>query len=347
MAETSKSKQKNKRQKTKPTAEENEAAVDLEDFLFGEGDKALEEFGKERGEAPSVADLVRGAISKEPTPGQDAASAAKGGVREQQEVAKVAWEDPQDLELQVDVARGKSQRRKLRKEESETTLTGNEYVERLRREHTRLHPQAKWSELPAARRARKRAARQAGEVDENEEEEEEDEEEEEEIDEDAAIRSAGNFVRESKTGPLPPGELEASRLKDANFVEPSKAVVRSVQFHANAQLMLTAGLDRTLRLFNIDGRRNDKVQGVHTEDMPIHQASFSGDGKQVIMSGRRKWFYIYDLPKGRCAISSCTPPNASLRSPREEVAVFIMREAPCVPSEHTGHWVGAPSVSRT
>jgi hypothetical protein len=64
-------------------------------------------------------------------------------------------------------------------------------------------------------------------------------------------------------------------------VEPSQAVVRSVQFHPNGQMLLTAGLDKSLRLFQIDGGRNPKVQTVFLEDMPIHKAAFSADGSQV------------------------------------------------------------------
>jgi len=67
-------------------------------------------------------------------------------------------------------------------------------------------------------------------------------------------------------------------------VEPSHAVVRSVQFHPNGQMLLTAGLDKSLRLFQIDGGRNPKVQTVFLEDLPIHKAAFSADGAQV--SGR-------------------------------------------------------------
>ena len=38
-------------------------------------------------------------------------------------------------------------------------------------------------------------------------------------------------------------------LTDANKAEPSGAVVQSVEFHPNGQLLLTAGLDKRLRLF--------------------------------------------------------------------------------------------------
>jgi U3 small nucleolar RNA-associated protein 18 len=54
---------------------------------------------------------------------------------------------------------------------------------------------------------------------------------------------------------LPPGSLEATRLKDANVAEPSKAVVQSLGWHPGGQLMLTAGLDKKLRLFKVHCRR--------------------------------------------------------------------------------------------
>ena len=49
------------------------------------------------------------------------------------------------------------------------------------------------------------------------------------------------------------GRLEATRLKDANAAEPNGAVVRSVEFHHDGNLLLTAGLDKTIRLFQVSG----------------------------------------------------------------------------------------------
>ena len=47
-------------------------------------------------------------------------------------------------------------------------------------------------------------------------------------------------------------------LADANKAEPSASVVRSVEFHPNGQLLLTAGLDKRLRLFQVLNRRSLK-----------------------------------------------------------------------------------------
>jgi U3 small nucleolar RNA-associated protein 18 len=61
---------------------------------------------------------------------------------------------------------------------------------------------------------------------------------------------------------------------------------------------MTAGLDRTLRLFQIDGKINPKIQSVYFKDMPIYHAEFHPSGNEIILSGRRKYFYIYDIQSG-------------------------------------------------
>lgn len=61
----------------------------------------------------------------------------------------------------------------------------------------------------------------------------------------------GGGVPGRRGGLLPPGLLELSRLRDANGASPSDAVVQALQFHPNGQLMLTAGLDKRLKLFQV------------------------------------------------------------------------------------------------
>lgn len=106
-------------------------------------------------------------------------------------------------------------------------------------------------------------------------------------------------------GRLPQGLIEVSRVKDANIVEPSDAVVQSVDFHSNGQLLLTAGFDKKLRFFQIDGKRNPKVQGIFLEDFPIHKAAFVPDGSGVVAAGRRNFFFVYDLQAGKVERVNC------------------------------------------
>lgn len=71
------------------------------------------------------------------------------------------------------------------------------------------------------------------------------------------------------------------------------------RFHKNGSLFFTAGYDKTLRLFQVDGLHNPKVQGVFFPDLPIQSAAFTGqDHTHVVVSGRRPYFYWYDLASG-------------------------------------------------
>ena len=93
-------------------------------------------------------------------------------------------------------------------------------------------------------------------------------------------------------------KLRMVRLGDANQDAYSQCVVQSVKFHPQAPVVLTCGFDRTLRLFHVDGSDNPKVQSLYFKDMPLHSASFSPNGSQVVLTGRRPYFYIHDLMGG-------------------------------------------------
>ena len=202
------------------------------------------------------------------------------------------WTDPSDTQLRVRVA-SVSRLRKLRATEEEAVVGGDQYEERLRRQHAVLNPNTSWAH-PRGRKSGKEG--EGGEVgglagllasttD-------------------ALTLTAGASRGGAAAGaaalglPLPPGELSAVRVCDGNHAAPAHSVIRSVDFHSSAPLLLAAGLDKTLRLFSVDGSRNPQVGGVHFGDMPIHKAAFGGDGQSVILTGRRPFFYVHHLATG-------------------------------------------------
>ena len=70
----------------------------------------------------------------------------------------------------------------------------------------------------------------------------------------ALLTRAGGLLGPTRGGlghRLPPGTIETSRMKDANQHDPHDSVVRSVEFHPGGQLLLTAGLDKRIRLFQV------------------------------------------------------------------------------------------------
>ena len=217
---------------------------------------------------------------------------------------KRAWVDEDDAEVVVDLT-AVNRLKKLRKSEQETRISGDDYAQRLREQHRKLHPGVEWSSAKRPPR-RKRASvhvEQLSDSDDDGRERREDSlsEEEDEEDDDlfgAVTRRAGAAVTVTRRPRLlPQGELGVKRRTNANAAAPSKCVVQSVAFHRNSQMMLTAGFDQTLRLFSVDGERNPLLQQVHVKDMPIHTAAFTPDGQSVLLSGRRPYFYCYDLQR--------------------------------------------------
>ncbi|NXG49472.1 UTP18 protein, partial [Psilopogon haemacephalus] len=73
----------------------------------------------------------------------------------------------------------------------------------------------------------------------------------------------------------------------------------TVQFHPAAQVVMTAGQDRSVSLFQVDGLRNPKIQSIYLKSFPIYKARFSADGEQVIATGtHHKMFFVYDMMSG-------------------------------------------------
>ncbi|CAJ0637337.1 23490_t:CDS:2 [Entrophospora sp. SA101] len=66
-------------------------------------------------------------------------------------------------------------------------------------------------------------------------------------------------------------------------------------FHPNAQVLMTAGLDKTIRLFQIDGKINPKIQSTMFKDLPIFNAAFNPSGEDIVVTGRKKHYYIYNI----------------------------------------------------
>jgi U3 small nucleolar RNA-associated protein 18 len=97
---------------------------------------------------------------------------------------------------------------------------------------------------------------------------------------------------------LAPGVIDIRRVTDANKRDPNRAVIQALEFHPSGRLVMTAGLDRTMRIFHVDGKRNSKVQGIHLQDLPITSAHFTGGGSEVVLTGRRAFFYQFDLGSG-------------------------------------------------
>ncbi|KAJ3219529.1 U3 small nucleolar RNA-associated protein 18 [Dinochytrium kinnereticum] len=212
--------------------------------------------------------------------GDDSEDAAEKEGNLSDEDEKCVWKDDDEDSFTVNIADGPNRLRKLRTDEAESTISSIEYERRLRRQFEKLHPTPAWAK-PNLKRSH-----------------DENDRTEATFTAAAVFRSSLGLIRQSTNRTLPKTIIDAHRVRDGNQMEPSSAVVQSCQFHPAAPILMTAGLDHTLRLFHIDGQLNPKVQSVYFKDLPILAADFTSDGRQIIASGRRKHFYVYDIDKG-------------------------------------------------
>ncbi|CAL5432152.1 unnamed protein product [Camellia sinensis] len=247
----------------------------LENFLFGSLDSPVE-FGKEDDEE------LRDGVEK--------SSALFFTDKATNSVLSV-YEDDAEFRESSDDEDEAGQRKPVwvddEEEKDESVISGSAYVSRLRAHHVKLNPGAEWAQLDSLPRNYSSddedsgiengvvLARGCKDV--------------EGVDD--ILRTNEDLVVKSSVKLLP-GLLEYSRLVDANSDDLSNAPINSVQFHRNSQLLLTAGLDNKLRFFQIDGKRNTKIQRIFLDDCPIQKACFLPDGSQVIASGTIVSIYL-------------------------------------------------------
>ncbi|XP_023812945.1 U3 small nucleolar RNA-associated protein 18 homolog isoform X2 [Oryzias latipes] len=187
-----------------------------------------------------------------------------------------AWVDEDDERVgEVDMTH--RYRRNLVRGGAESTMTTERLQQRMREEFQKsMGGTPSWAESSHRRRTAP-------------EEEEED---------DDLLRKTGNFVGSSES--LPSGILKMKKCLHANSARPSEDRLTTVQFHPTAQVVMTAGLDQSISLFQVDGKTNPKIQSIHLERFPVHRAAFSQDGESVIATSvRNRMFYLYDMMEGR------------------------------------------------
>ncbi|KAM7496041.1 hypothetical protein LguiA_020455 [Lonicera macranthoides] len=290
------------KKKKKEREEQNELEIEqdkemkrLENFLFGSLYSPVE-FGKgeveevrEGAENSALFFTDRSANSALSVYEEDAEFPLESNAEEESKQRKPVWVDEEEEKISINIAKV-NRLRKLRKEEDESIISGSAYVSRLRAQHVKLNPSTEWVQLDSQDRMynsddeENRAVLAQGHKDVG--------------GVDDILRTNEDLVVKG-SGKLLPGLLEYSRLVDANAEDPSNGPITSIEFHRNAQLLLAGGLDKRLRFFQIDGKRNTKIQSVFIDDCPIRKASFIPDGSQVIVAGRRKFFYSFDLVKAK------------------------------------------------
>ncbi|KAM6297506.1 U3 small nucleolar RNA-associated protein 18 homolog [Aegotheles albertisi] len=192
---------------------------------------------------------------------------------------KPAWVDEDD-EAEESVDMTHKYRKDFMKSDAEKTLTKKKLKRRLEEQFQRaMGGVPAWADLEN----RKKSKRTGSDSDSDED--------------DDLLRRTGNFISNSES--LPRGILKMTTCLPANQERFANGKLVTVQFHPSAQVVMTAGHDRSVSLFQVDGIRNPRIQSIYLESFPIYKACFSVDGEQVIATGtHHKMFFVYDMMSG-------------------------------------------------
>lgn len=240
---------------------------------------------------------------------------------------------------------GTKRLRKLRHSKDETEVTGREYERRLREMYEKLHPRPAWASRSAVGSA---AADMRKQAQSGVEEGEGDVSVTNEPKgagslSDLLSRDAGLVARvtgHSSRAPLPQGELQVERLRDANHGLDADlaSAIECMEFHpsARSKILMTASRDRRVRLFQIDGSANPLLQTLHVPSLPIANATFHPGGTSMLLSGPRPYFYSYDLQSGRVLRSSPWRSVGSTSAHEEDIKERDLSRAKFQPLDSSG-----------
>ncbi|XP_074870625.1 U3 small nucleolar RNA-associated protein 18 homolog [Carettochelys insculpta] len=248
----------------------------LEELVFGGSQEAEEEELLRRWQGPGEQlATVTGNLLKEDESDLEVENEAKDNFPPSK---KPAWVDDDD-EVEEIVDMTHRFRKDMIKSDAEKKLTKGNLQKRLQEQFQRA-----MGGVPFWAQKGKRKERENSNSDVSDEEDE-------------LLHKTGNYVSTSES--LPRGILQMKNCLHANTERLSDAKLTTVQFHPSAQVIMTAGLDQSVSLFQVDGKTNPKIQSIHLENFPVYKAHFTADGEQVIAtSTQSKLFYVYDMMSG-------------------------------------------------
>ncbi|KAL7829162.1 hypothetical protein AOLI_G00300470 [Acnodon oligacanthus] len=197
---------------------------------------------------------------------------------------KAAWEDEDDAE-EEEVDMTHRFRKDFQKSDAESKMSKQKLQQRLKEQFQRaMGGTPSWAEKSVKKSKKK--------------EDKDDEDEDEDDEDNELLKKTGNYVGSSES--LPKGIIKLKKCLNANSENPSEDRLTTVQFHPSAQVVMTAGLDHNISLFQVDGKTNPKIQSIHLERFPVNKACFTANGEQVVATGmKNKLFYIYDMIEGK------------------------------------------------
>ncbi|KAI8869023.1 WD40 repeat-like protein [Ramicandelaber brevisporus] len=212
---------------------------------------------------------------------------------EAESLQAAAWvdEDDENEDESAVSLTNRNRLRKLRTTVEETHVSAKEYENRLRQQFQSIHQTPKWAEQKKKTTTTSDAAGAGADNDEDEYADDEDYNL-------SVLSRTYNILDSARSSTLPATEINIARVRNGNQHGYTDGVIQSVDFHPSANVLMTSGLDKTVRLFEIDGKNNDKIQSLFFKDLPVYNAKFTASGSQAIVTGRKRYFYNFDLESG-------------------------------------------------
>ncbi|XP_027547545.1 U3 small nucleolar RNA-associated protein 18 homolog [Neopelma chrysocephalum] len=251
------------------------AERELEELVFGDSLKVEEDELLQRLGGPPRVAATEGKSLQADSSDSEVENEAKGDLLPR----KPAWVDEDD-EAEENVDMTHKYRKDLMKSDAEKTLTKKKLKRRLEEQFQQaMGGVPAWANLENRKKSKRTSSDSESDED------------------DDLLRRTGNFITSSES--LPRGILKMSTCLPANQERFANGKLVTVQFHPSAQVVMTAGHDRSVSLFQVDGIRNPKIQSIYLESFPIYKARFSVDGEQVIATGtHHSMFFVYDMMAG-------------------------------------------------
>ncbi|XP_069655302.1 U3 small nucleolar RNA-associated protein 18 homolog [Haliaeetus albicilla] len=248
---------------------------ELEELVFGDSLNVEEDELLQRLAGPRRLNATERRSLQKDSSDSEVENEAKGKLLSK----KPAWVDEDD-EAEENVDMTHRYRKDFMKSDAEKTLTKKNLKRRLEEQFQRaMGGVPAWADLENRRKSKRTASDSDSDEDDN------------------LLCRTGNFVSNSES--LPRGILKIKTCLPANQERLANGRLATVQFHPSAQVVMTAGHDRSVSLFQVDGIRNPRIQSIYLESFPIYKACFSVDGEQVIATGtHHKMFFVYDMMSG-------------------------------------------------
>lgn len=210
-----------------------------------------------------------------------------------------AWEDSDDEKVSISLLTS-DKLKKLRKTPQDSVISGKSYIIRLRSQFEKIYPRPQWIEDI-----------------ENNSDDEKDLSDEDKVDDEEGqvgsttallniLSSTEKFINTKQLKLIAANKISITRLKDANYKRIGKSGIQTIDFHPNYPILLTGGFDKTIRIYQIDGKSNNFITSYFLKNCPIMEASFypqlSGDDTKtsnlIYASGRRRYMNKINLSTG-------------------------------------------------